>query len=104
MVGSSRGTECPESPTFRAHTGSISTASTATSACTFTCAARTGRASFGFGRLNWNHRFTPRELNDIRRLIKQHLDTIINACHQPCVNASTATRPYPVDHPPHPRV
>ncbi len=33
-----------------------------------------------------NHRFVPRELNDIRRLIEQHLDTISEAWHEHCGN------------------
>jgi hypothetical protein len=33
-----------------------------------------------------NHRFTPRELNDIRRLIEQHLETISEAWHEHCGN------------------
>ena len=33
-----------------------------------------------------NHLFTPKELNDIRRLIEQHLETISEAWHEHCDN------------------
>jgi len=34
--------------------------------------------------LAWNHGFSPRELNDIRRLVVQNEPAIIEASHEHC--------------------
>jgi hypothetical protein len=84
---SSQATECLEFRTFRARTRSFSTASTAMSLCTCTCAViGSMHAKFWLApvALAWNHGFSARELNEIRRIIIEHEAAIIGAWNEHC--------------------
>ena len=79
--------ECREFRAFPDRTGSSSIVSTATSPCMSTFGATASQqAKFWLVpvELAWNDRFSPRELNEIRRLVVEHKVAIIEAWHEHC--------------------
>jgi hypothetical protein len=75
---------CRRFRVFRGRTGFSSTVSTATSRCTSTCDRQQAKFWLAPVALAWNHGFSTRELNDIRRLIVEHEQAIIGAWHEHC--------------------